>query len=125
MHVFSIQLYFSFPYAYSGSPPSEPLAQSPPAPPAAVAVAAAPKDYKETRIQVRLASGQALTQTFNVKEPLSAVRLFVQLNQASDIPFALMTTFPRKVFGEEDYDTPLEALGLVPSAVVIVTKISV
>lgn len=89
------------------------------------AAAVAPKDYKETRIQVRLTTGQALTQTFNVKEPLSAVRLFVQLNQDADVPFALMTTFPRKVFAGEDYDKPLETLGLVPSAVVIVTKITV
>lgn len=71
---------------------------------------------------MRLACGQALTQSFNVKEPLSAVRLFVQLNQGPDVPFGMMTTFPRKVFADEDYDKPLDALGLVPSAVVIVTK---
>lgn len=72
---------------------------------------------------MRLTTGQALTQTFGVKEPLSAVRLFVQLNSGTpDENFTLMTTFPRKVFAAEDFDKPLEMLGLVPSAVVIVTK---
>lgn len=68
-------------------------------------------------------NGSALTQTFDVKEQLSAVRLFVQLNQdTTDTPFSMMTSFPRKVFSAEDYDKPLEVLGLVPTAVIIVTK---
>ncbi|KAL1429801.1 hypothetical protein MTO96_015665 [Rhipicephalus appendiculatus] len=33
-----------------------------------------------------------------------------------------MTSFPRKVFTEEDYGKPLNALGLVPSAVIILSK---
>ncbi|CAN8008559.1 unnamed protein product [Ixodes pacificus] len=33
-----------------------------------------------------------------------------------------MTNFPRKVFVEEDYVKPLSALGLVPSAVIFLTK---
>lgn len=79
--------------------------------------------YSETRIQVRLPSGSALTQTFNVKEQLAAVRLFVEMNSETPTAFGLMTTFPRKVFVEEDYEKPLDALGLVPSAVIIVTKV--
>lgn len=82
----------------------------------------APANYTNTRIQVRLQDGTALTETFDVKEQLSAVRLFIQLKQANEVPFALMTTFPRKVFTGDDYDKPLEVLGLVPSAVLIVTK---
>ncbi|XP_054262392.1 UBX domain-containing protein 1 [Macrosteles quadrilineatus] len=84
---------------------------------------AQPKDYTTTRIQIRLTNGQALTQTFNPKEQLSAVRLYVQMNRTDDNgPFTLMTSFPRKVFKDEDYDKPLDVLGLVPSAVVIVTR---
>lgn len=82
----------------------------------------APKTYANTRIQVRLQNGSTLVETFDVKEPLSAVRLFVQLKQGTDNPFALMTSFPRKVYEDEDYEKPLEVLGLVPSAVLIVTK---
>lgn len=82
----------------------------------------APKTYTNTRIQVRFQNGSTLVETFDVKEPLSAVRLFVQLKQGTDNPFALMTTFPRKVYDDEDYEKPLDVLGLVPSAVLIVTK---
>lgn len=82
----------------------------------------APKTYTNTRIQVRLQNGSTLVETFDVKEPLSAVRLFVQLKQGTDNPFSLMTTFPRKVYEDDDYEKPLDVLGLVPSAVLIVTK---
>nr|CAD7590096.1 unnamed protein product [Timema genevievae] len=81
------------------------------------------KDYLQTRLQIRLTNGQALTQTFGSKEQLSAVRLFVEMNRTDgNDQFSLMTSFPKKIFSEEDYDKPLEVLGLVPSAVVIVSR---
>ncbi|XP_034952379.1 UBX domain-containing protein 1-B [Chelonus insularis] len=81
------------------------------------------RDYNETRLQIRLTNGDILTQNFGVKEQLSAVRLFVEMNRTDPPePFDLLTTFPRKVFTADDYDTPLDVLGLVPSAVVIVQK---
>ncbi|KAH8300508.1 hypothetical protein KR018_010172 [Drosophila ironensis] len=84
-----------------------------------------PRDYTETRIQVRLQDGSTLQETFNVKEQLSAVRVFIQVKTGIESPFSLMTTFPRKLFSEEDYEKPLEVLGLVPSAVITVTKTAV
>ena len=73
---------------------------------------------------MRLPSGAPLVHAFGVKEPLSAVRLFVQMNRqdggAGEV--RLMTSFPKKVFVEEDFENTLENLGLVPSAVLIVTK---
>lgn len=100
------------------------------APPAAVAKPAAPvavvepkKEYDQCKLQIRLTNGQTLTQTFGAQEELAAVRLFVELNRTDgDLPFTLMTNFPRKVFTDEDYGKPLSALGLVPSAVIILTK---
>ena len=82
------------------------------------------KNYDETKIQVRLLDGQKLEHLFKSKEPLSAVRVFVQMNRpATDGSVVkLMTTFPRKVFTEEDYEKPLEVLGLCPSAVIIQSK---
>lgn len=82
----------------------------------------APVNYTHARIQVRLQDGTALQETFDAKEQLAAVRLFVRLKLPNDTPFTLMTTFPRKVFTEDDYEKPLEALGLVPSAVLTVAK---
>jgi len=101
--------------------------QAPAATPPSVATAAAPppqKNYDETRLQIRQTDGKPLVHTFKVKESLSAVRLYVQLNR-QDLPGApvnLMTTFPRVVFSEDDYDKPLETLGLVPSAALVISK---
>ncbi|XP_070578908.1 UBX domain-containing protein 1-like [Ptychodera flava] len=85
---------------------------------------ASKKEYSEARLQIRLPNGSAMTQTFGVSEQLAAVRVYVQLNRTdgNNDPFTLMTTFPRKVYTEEDMEKPLKELGLVPSAVLMVTK---
>ena len=75
--------------------------------------------------QIRLPDGSALTNQFGINEDLAAVRLYVDLNRKdgrSALPFTFMTTFPKKVFSEADMKTSLKGLGLVPSAVLIVTK---
>ncbi|VVC41570.1 Hypothetical protein CINCED_3A018971 [Cinara cedri] len=72
------------------------------------------KDYTETKLQIRLTNGQSIIQAFNVKEMLAAVRVYIELNRSDgDAPFSLMTSFPRKVFTNEDYEKPLEQLGNV------------
>ena len=95
-------------------------------PPVQQVAATPPKDYKETRIQIRLPNGKTLIETFNKQEQLAAVRLFVQLKQgespAGVSPFSMMTSFPRKVFNDEDFEKSLEELQLVPSATIMVTK---
>jgi UBX domain-containing protein 1/4 len=100
----------------------------PPKPaPSAAAVVSPPKDYKQTRIQIRLPNGTTLTETFDKNEQLAAVRLFIQLKQGDEAgvtSFGMMTTFPRKVFGPDDYEMTLESLGLVPSATIMVTKVA-
>jgi len=82
------------------------------------------KTYTTTKLQMRLPSGKALVQSFGVQEPLASVRLYIELHRDDGVttPFNLMTAHPRKCFEGEDYDIPLEALGLVPSGVLIVTK---
>lgn len=70
------------------------------------------QNYSEVKLQIRLTNGTALTQTFGAKEPLSAVRLFVEINRTDEPgPFQLKVPFPAKVFGTEDYDKPLDLLG--------------
>ncbi|XP_044753966.1 UBX domain-containing protein 1-like [Coccinella septempunctata] len=95
-------------------------------PKAAVPTIAATKsvtNYTEVRLQIRLTNGSALTHTFLAKEPLSAVRLYVEMNRNDgEGPFNLMTNFPKKIFTSEDYEKPLDTLGLAPSAVLIVSK---
>lgn len=100
------------------------------------------QNYSEVQLQIRLTNGAALRQKFGAKEPLSSVKLYVEMNRTDgDGPFSLMTSFPpKKVFAQEDYDKPLDLLGMVaisyccityclfcflglaPSAVLIVTK---
>uniref|UniRef100_A0A674H5J8 UBX domain protein 1 n=1 Tax=Taeniopygia guttata TaxID=59729 RepID=A0A674H5J8_TAEGU len=81
--------------------------------------------------QLRMPDGRALTQSFRAQEPLAAVRLFVELqggpgglggSGGPPEPFSLRTAFPRRLFTEDDMEKPLQELGLVPSAVVIVAK---
>ncbi|NP_997772.1 UBX domain-containing protein 1 [Danio rerio] len=101
------------------SPPAEAPALSPPenqgAPPAK-------KDYDDCRIQVRLLDGTTLSTVFKAQEPLAAVRVYVQMNGANGQDFNLITPYPRRVYTDLDMEKPLRELGLVPSAVLVVTK---
>ncbi|CAG9785795.1 unnamed protein product [Diatraea saccharalis] len=113
--------------ASKSSTPAEPAETKPPmaAEPAAATVTGACRNYEQARIQLRLPDGKALLHTFGAKEQLAAVRLFLQMNAqefAQQENFKLMTTFPKKIFTSDDYEKPLELLGLVPSAVIIVSK---
>jgi len=94
------------------------------APPPVAAQPAVKKDYSEAKLQIRQTNGQPLVHSFGAKESLAAVRLYVQMNRtdggAGQVKF--MTNFPKKVFTDEEYENSLENLGLVPSAVLMVTK---
>ena len=62
-------------------------------------------------------SGDLVVQTFGVNEPLSAVRLYLQMNQLKESPgeVVLSTINPKKVFEEEEeYDCSLKDLSLAP-----------
>ncbi|CAH0714693.1 unnamed protein product, partial [Brenthis ino] len=109
--------------AASGQPAPTPSPAPIPAP--VTSLPSSTKTYEQTRIQIRLPDGQTLCQTFGAKEQLAVVRLFVQMNSeefAKNDNFKLLTTFPKKIFTAEEYEMTLELLGLVPSAVIIVSK---
>ncbi|WKX90730.1 hypothetical protein Q1695_009517 [Nippostrongylus brasiliensis] len=101
-------------------------ASAPSVPAPAPAPAAAPPQsntqYNQAMIQVRLLNGQAVRQSFGASEPLSAVRLWLELNHSDGAPFTLLMPFPRKVMTDEDYEKPLKELGLVPSANFVMTR---
>lgn len=80
------------------------------------------KEYDESRIQVRLLDGSTITTVFKALEPLAAVRVYVQMNTPEDQDFTLLSPYPRRVYTELDMEKPLKELGLVPSAVLVVTK---
>jgi hypothetical protein len=87
-----------------------------------------PKEYKDTNIQIRLFSGETITNRFGAAEPLAAVRLFVfnklTAGQFKEdfVSLTFATTFPRRVFTEDEMQAPLSVLGLVPSAALMLTK---
>ncbi|XP_027815349.1 UBX domain-containing protein 1 isoform X4 [Ovis aries] len=85
------------------------------------------RDKVERAKKVRLPDGTSLTQTFRAREQLAAVRLYVELHRGEDLgggqdPVQLLSGFPRRAFSEADMERPLQELGLVPSAVLIVAK---
>lgn len=70
------------------------------------------KEYYNMLLQIRLTNGQALTQTFSAKEPLAAVRVYIETNRTDGSgPFSLMTNFPKKIFQGDDFEKPLDVLG--------------
>ena len=68
--------------------------------------------------QIRLTSGTQLTQTFDIGEPLSAVRLYAlqHMKTSASVPLASMAnitfvlTFPRKVYAEYEMQKSLSIL---------------
>uniref|UniRef100_A0A0R3RXH8 UBX domain-containing protein n=1 Tax=Elaeophora elaphi TaxID=1147741 RepID=A0A0R3RXH8_9BILA len=85
------------------------------------------KDDGYCQIQVRLLNGSTIKEKFKSDEPLSHVRLWVEMHgkdTMDGIPFSLMTPFPRKIFTDEDMEAPIKVLGLAPSANMVVTRAS-
>ncbi|XP_076877489.1 UBX domain-containing protein 1 [Brachyhypopomus gauderio] len=107
----------------SGTTLSSPTSDaSPQTPPENQGPPPAKKDYDECRIQVRLLDGSALTAVFKAQESLAAVRVYVQMNSSDGQDFTLLSPYPRRVYTDLDMEKPLRELGLVPSAVLVVTK---
>ncbi|EIW75184.1 hypothetical protein CONPUDRAFT_159317 [Coniophora puteana RWD-64-598 SS2] len=80
------------------------------------------KDFKETRLQIRLATGgQPLTTTLSSEATLREVAEFVAAQtltvDVDTVSFA--QHFPRKQFERSDFSKSLRDLGLTPSAVLI------
>lgn len=81
------------------------------------------RSYDECRIQIRLTDGKTIQQTFKAKEPLAAVRLWIEINRTDGQgKFNLMQTFPRKQFNDDDMAQSLEHLGLVPASSLVITR---
>ena len=82
-------------------------------------------DIRTPNFQVQLSTGDLVAGTFGVNEPLSAVRLFVQINhvkeEGKEVVFSTFNT--NKIFEEEEYDCSLEKLGLNSSRVLLKAEI--
>lgn len=88
------------------------------------AAAVEKKQHTTCKLQFRLTNGSTITATFQATDTLETVRSYVQENRTDgSAPFNLMTTFPRKTYTDGDLGTSLQEAGLVPSAVLILTKL--
>jgi hypothetical protein len=80
------------------------------------------KDFKETRLQIRMASGgQPCTTTLSSDATLREVAEYLA-GQALSVDIETVTFaqhFPRKTFSRSDFSRTLRDLGLTPSAVLI------
>ncbi|KAH9057437.1 ubiquitin-related domain-containing protein [Lactarius vividus] len=103
------------------APPADAAGSS--APSAAPATTSVPgREFKDTRLQIRLASGgQPLTTTLPSDSTLREVAEFVAGQTLTvDVDTVTFTQqFPRKQFSASDFSRSLRDLGLTPSAVLI------
>ncbi|KAF8956939.1 ubiquitin-related domain-containing protein [Flammula alnicola] len=109
-----------------GQPLPDSAASAGPSRPAAAAAApgVAGKDFKETRLQIRMSTGgQPYMTTLSSDAPLREVAEFLagQLLTVDVDSVTLAQHFPRKTFSREDFSKSLKELGLTPSAVLIAT----
>ncbi|KAL4062529.1 ubiquitin-related domain-containing protein [Scleroderma yunnanense] len=103
-----------------GSPSTLPLPAAAPSSSSTVAG----KDFRDTRLQIRLATGGApYTTTLPSESTLRDVAEFVAAQTLSVSIDAVTFTqqFPRKTFSPSDFTKTLRELGLTPSAVLIVS----
>ncbi|CRK96074.1 CLUMA_CG009510, isoform A [Clunio marinus] len=90
------------------------------------AVASTPPSTSQTantsRIQFKKPDGESEIVTFDSDMIFADVHAFVKndILRGSTKDFALATTFPRKEFTQDDFDKTLTALGLIPSAVLLI-----
>ncbi|KAF8638450.1 hypothetical protein AX17_002207 [Amanita inopinata Kibby_2008] len=101
-----------------------PMTSAPQTAPTAVAQSQSgpSKEFKETRLQIRMASGgQPHTTTLSSDASLREVAEFLAAQTLSvDVETVTFTqTFPRKTFTRADFSKSLKELGLTPSAVLL------
>ncbi|KAF5316564.1 hypothetical protein D9619_006280 [Psilocybe cf. subviscida] len=104
--------------------PEAASAAGPSRPAAAAAATVAGKDFKETRLQIRMSTGgQPYTTTLPSEAPLREVAEFLAGQNLSVDPetVTFAQQFPRKQFTQADFSKSLKDLGLTPSAVLIAT----
>ncbi|KAF9454395.1 hypothetical protein P691DRAFT_656154 [Macrolepiota fuliginosa MF-IS2] len=102
------------------APPGATAPVDVPKPAVAAASTAAGRDFKDTRLQIRMSSGgQPYTTTLSSDAPLREVAEYLAgQNLSVDVEtVTLAQHFPRKTFTPSDFSKSLRDLGLTPSAV--------
>ncbi|ORX88275.1 UBX-domain-containing protein [Anaeromyces robustus] len=79
-------------------------------------------DYSETSIQIRMPGMPPLVQDFNSSDTLQKVYEFLLSKKPEFSGYSFSTTYPRKVFTEQDKSKTLKELDLVPSSVLVLVN---
>jgi len=79
-------------------------------------------DYAETSIQIRCPGMPPIVHDFNSSDTLEKVYEFLLSSKPEFAGYSLSTTYPRKVFNEQDKSKTLKELDLVPSSVLVLVN---
>eukprot|EP01113_Clastostelium_recurvatum_P043822 TRINITY_DN7311_c0_g1_i4.p1 TRINITY_DN7311_c0_g1~~TRINITY_DN7311_c0_g1_i4.p1 ORF type:complete len:293 (-),score=42.83 TRINITY_DN7311_c0_g1_i4:68-904(-) len=73
-----------------------------------------------TTIRVKLPNAQTIQNSFPATSSFSEIISFIESHREPDMhPYTLRTTYPQRVFSAADQHAPLDQLGLVPSAMIL------
>jgi len=81
-----------------------------------------PVEYTETSIQIRCPGMPPIVQDFNSTDTLEKVYEFLLSKKPEFAGYSLSTTYPRKVFTDQDKSKTLKELDLVPSSVLVLVN---
>jgi len=76
----------------------------------------------ETSIQIRCPGMSPIVQDFNSTDTLEKVYEFLLSKKPEFVGYSLSTTYPRKVFTDQDKSKTLKELDLVPSSVLVLVN---
>jgi len=79
-------------------------------------------DYAETSIQIRMPGMPPIVHDFNSTDTLQKVYDFLLSSKPEFAGYSFSTTYPRKVFTEQDKSKTLKELDLVPSSVLVLVN---
>ncbi|ORX43794.1 UBX-domain-containing protein [Piromyces finnis] len=79
-------------------------------------------DYSETSIQIRASGMPPIVHDFNSTDTLEKVYEFLLSSKPEFAGYSFSTTYPRKVFTEQDKSKTLKELDLVPSSVLVLVN---
>ncbi|EKM81601.1 hypothetical protein AGABI1DRAFT_111884 [Agaricus bisporus var. burnettii JB137-S8] len=106
------------------APPGASTPVNVPKPAAAASASTAGRDFKDTRLQIRMSTGGLpLTTTLSSDASLQEVAEYIagQDHNVNVETVTLAQHFPRKTFTRQEFSKSLRDLGLTPSAVLIAT----
>ncbi|KAK7207531.1 hypothetical protein BZA70DRAFT_17933 [Myxozyma melibiosi] len=81
--------------------------------------------HNDSALAIRLFDGSSIKQRFPLEATLGDVRVWIDSNRTDgDVPYSIISQFPHKIFSASDEQETLVALGLHPTATLILKPVS-